>query len=433
MSKSNLFLICASLSAMILVPNCRPDDGPTGTSKGGSGSGGTSGEGGDTSGGGAPSTGGSTTSTGGIKSTGGVTSTAGIVSTGGTTSTAGTKTGGVTTTGGTASTGGVTSTAGVPSTGGTTSTAGSKTGGVTSTGGTASTGGVTTGGGGSAGTTSTGGTTTPRTDKNGIPLAKPGDSTSTSKAYLNLGDMRLLCNRWGSDAMGCGSTQLKVAVNSDKTFGYEFNRGTCDSKHAHPDYPEIEFGVAPFGKGSADLTSPDFSSTTLLPIQLKDLKSASVNFDSFNSTYQKAGYYDTNFEFWISKQNPVDNSNPGVYAEIIVFLDWDNVRESSTGWPCENLGSTGNFKLCHQKDSWGSGWRFFNFALNGQQKNVTGKYDVKSMLDYVRGKYSGFSDDMWLTRIEVGTEVDDNTQGSSKINNLTFEINGTSKSAELAQ
>ena len=55
------------------------------------------------------------------------------------------------------------------------------------------------------------------------------------------------------------------------------------------------------------------------------------------------------------------------------------------------------------------------------------------MLDYVRGKYSGFTDDMWLTRIEVGTEVDDNTQGSAKISNLTFEINGTSKSAELAQ
>jgi hypothetical protein len=40
---------------------------------------------------------------------------------------------------------------------------------------------------------------------------------------------------------------------------------------------------------------------------------------------------------------------------------------------------------------------------------------------------------MWLTRIEVGTEVDDNTSGTAKINNLTFEINGTSKSIEVAQ
>jgi hypothetical protein len=181
------------------------------------------------------------------------------------------------------------------------------------------------------------------------------------------------------------------------------------------------------------LTSPAFSSTTLLPIQLKSLTSATVNFDSFNSTYQKPGYYDTNFEFWISKENPLTSSSPGVYAEIIIFLDWDNVRESSTGWPCENLGNVGNYKLCHQSDKWGSGWRFFNFELNGQQKNFSGQADVKAILDYVKGKYSGFTDTMWLTRIEVGTEVDDNTQGTTKINNLTFEINGTSKSIELAK
>jgi hypothetical protein len=40
---------------------------------------------------------------------------------------------------------------------------------------------------------------------------------------------------------------------------------------------------------------------------------------------------------------------------------------------------------------------------------------------------------MWLTRIEVGTEVDDNTQGTGKIKNLTFEINGTAKSAQFAK
>ena len=45
---------------------------------------------------------------------------------------------------------------------------------------------------------------------------------------------------------------------------------------------------------------------------------------------------------------------------------------------------------------------------------------------------SDFSTDMWLTRIEVGTEVDDDTQGTAKVNNLTFEINGTAKSIELA-
>ena len=148
---------------------------------------------------------------------------------------------------------------------------------------------------------------------------------------------------------------------------------------------------------------------------------------------QPAGGTRTGVTVAVPVCHPLTSANPGVYAEIIIFLDWDNVRESSTGWPCENLGNVGNYKLCHQKDSWGSGWRFFNFELNGQQKNFSGKADVKAILDYVKGKYSGFTDTMWLTRIEVGTEVDDNTQGTAKINNLTFEINGTSKSIELAK
>jgi hypothetical protein len=405
MPRLRFIRVCTCLALSLSLTYCAGgggSDGSAGSGQGGSSTGGAAsgGTSGGTSGTSAASSTGGATS----KSSGGASGTAGTQAAGGTISAGGTKgSGGVSSIGGSAGSAGATSNGGVTSAGGT-----------SSAGGASSTGGV-------------------RTDTSGVALAKPGDSTSTSKAYLNLGDMRLLCNRWGSDATNCTQTQLKVSANSDNTIGYDFNRGVCDSKHGHPDYPEIEFGVAPFGAGSSDLTSPAFSSTTLLPIQLNSLTSASVNFDSFNSTYQKPGYYDTNFEFWISKENPLTSSSPGVYAEIIIFLDWDNVRESSTGWPCENLGNVGNYKLCHQSDKWGSGWRFFNFELNGQQKNFSGKADVKSILDYVKGKYSGFTDTMWLTRIEVGTEVDDNTQGTAKINNLTFEINGTSKSIELSK
>jgi hypothetical protein len=129
-----------------------------------------------------------------------------------------------------------------------------------------------------------------------------------------------------------------------------------------------------------------------------------------------------------------------VYAEVIVFLSWNGSRMSSSGgWPCDKSGSVtagGNtFTLCHQSDTWSNGrWRFFNFNLNGGPKDTFGgKSDIKALLDWVRSKYSGFTDDMWLTRIEVGSEIDDNTQGTAKINNLTFEINGTSRSVELAK
>ena len=334
------------------------------------------------------------------------------ISTGGTTGTGGVQTTG---TGGSSSTGGTTGTGG-SHTGGSTGTAGnSSTGGSTGTGGNSSTGGTT----GTGGTPGTGGTIM---DQGGVPLAKPGATTSTTKAYLNLGDMRLINNRWGSDALGCTAS----------------NRGDCkEQNHGNPDFPEVEFGVAPFGKTSSLLTSPAYSSTTLLPIQLSKLTSASVTMDNFSTTFSNPTYWDANFEFWISKNDPTTNADGGVYAEIITFTGWNATRQtgSSTSWACQFTNKTvpnTSFSLCHQSDTWASGWRFFNF-LGGSASsgNYSGKVDIKAILDYVRSQYSGFTDSMYLTRIEVGTEIDDFTQGSSKTNNLTFEINGTSKSIQL--
>ena len=77
------------------------------------------------------------------------------------------------------------------------------------------------------------------------------------------------------------------------------------------------------------------------------------------STFTNPSYYDTNFEFWISKENPLTSANPQVYAEIIVFLDWEANRQngSAGGWTCDVSGSIstgGNtFNLCHQKDDLG--------------------------------------------------------------------------------
>jgi hypothetical protein len=424
------------------------EGGTTSVSGGNGGSSGTASAGGskDTGGtvapGGTGGGSGATNTSGGVKGSGGTSSPGGTTgASGGASVLGGSKGSGGTTlsggtgggAGGTVSAGGTTSPGGTIGKGGATST-----GGTTGAGGTAAQGGVNGTGGTSA--AGTGGATTARTDCLGKSLAKPGESNSTSRGYLNLGDIRILNNRWGSDALGCSGTSMKVYVNSDSTVGYDFNRPTCGGAKGKPDYPEIEFGVAPFGANSSDLTSPACSSTALLPIQLSQMQSATLNFDNFSSTYQKPGYYDTNFEFWISKQNPLTSSSPGVYAEIIAFMGWDGIRMTSgSGWPCDqNKGSmtagSSSWTLCHQKDGWGSGWRFFNFNLNnGPQNNFSGKVDVKAMLDWVMKNFSGFTSDMWLTRIEVGTEVDDNTQGTVKINNLTFEINGSSKSFEVAK
>jgi hypothetical protein len=301
-----------------------------------------------------------------------------------------------------------------------------------------------TGSGGAAGATGAGGAT--GVDQGGVALAKPGDMVTASKQYLNLGDMRLINNRWGSDATNCTSSMYSVFVNTDKTIGYNFTRGTCGGSRGDPDFPEVEFGVAPFGMTSTLLTSPPYSSTTLLPIQLGSLKSASVTLSQFASTVaastQYPGYWDSNIEFWISRNDPTTNASGGVYAEIILFTSYEAGRTNSNqgGWTCDKSGNVTagafSFTLCHQNDNWPTSmpmWRFFNYNVNNAPiTDMDGKIDIKAMLDGVRAAYSGFTDQMYLTRIEVGTEVDDKTMGSVKINNLTFEINGTQKSVQTA-
>jgi hypothetical protein len=229
-------------------------------------------------------------------------------------------------------------------------------------------------------------------------------------------------------------------VNSDRTIGWSFNRPACGGARGDPDFPEVEFGVAPFGNTSSLLTTPSFSSTTLLPIQIKNITSANVTVDTLAMTFSNPSYWDNNFEFWISRSDPRTTADAGVYAEIIAFIGFQSSRlQANVGWPCDKTGTvtagTASYNLCHQSDSWGSGnkWRFFNFNIaNAPFSNWTGKADIKAMLTWIMNTYSGFNTDMWLTRIEVGTEVDDTTAGVAKIKNLIFEINGTSKQIELA-
>jgi hypothetical protein len=421
MHRSRLILASSCLAALFSFACAAPNSG-------GSGTGGSSSTGGSTGTGGSSSTGGTTGSgTGGSSATGGTTGAGGVqTGTGGSS-----HTGGSTGTGGSSSTGGTTGTGGSSHTGGSTGTGGSSsTGGTTGSGGSSSTGGTT----GTGGTPGTGGTAV---DQGGKALAKPGATTSTSNDYLNLGDMRLLNNKWGSINLNCSGATQSVFINSDKTIGWNFNRGNCgEQNHSNPDFPEVEFGVAPFGKTSSLLTSPAYSSTTLLPIQLSKLTSASVTMDNFSTTFSNPTYWDANFEFWISKNDPTANNDGGVYAEIITFTGWNSTRQTgaTTSWACQITGKTvpnSNFSLCHQSDTWASGWRFFNFLAGSGTSNYTGKADIKAILDYIRSQYSGFTDSMYLTRIEVGTEIDDNTAGSSNTKNLTFEVNGVSKSIQL--
>jgi hypothetical protein len=276
------------------------------------------------------------------------------------------------------------------------------------------------GGGGGAG----GMMVDPNADANGVSPAKAGDETSIQFDYLNLGDMRMIVNTWGSADLAC-PTMVRVFVNPDETLGWDFDRGACGGMKQHPDYPEIEFGVQPFASATA------FSTTELLPAQIKDITSASVTLDNLVVTIETATTWNVNFEFWLTERNPlVDREDPGIYAEVIAFWGWQD------DWACDKEGEVMSgdktWRLCHQDDAWAGGmWRYYQFRdTAGPMNTVDGTVDVKAFFDWLVNT-RGFSPDLWVTRIEVGTEIDDNTKGGVLMDDITFEINGTSKSPEL--
>ena len=479
MTHSRLFHFSAYLATLFALTNCSGSstpststnatggNSPSSSSTGGATTsanptGGANSAGGGNATGGASSAGGATTAstspTGGAATAGGSNSTS---ATGGSTNASTKPTGGSNGTGGSGATGGSKPTGGSNGTGGTGVTGGSKpTGGSGTAGGSGNTGGASTTGG----SATAGGTNAATTDCKGQALAKPGDSTSTNGAYLNLGDMRLIDNMWGSKELSCTSTAMTVHANADKSLSWDFNRPHCDSAYsgAHPDYPEIEFGVAPFGTGTYAnlLTTPSCPSTALLPLQVKDITSASINFTNYSislsnaditscgETYSSTGAlqswtcsFNLDWEFWLSQDNPNTNPNPTVVAEVIGFWGWEKGR-----WPCDKTLTAPNFtagdttyKICHQSDQWHTTsppqWSYYQFwDTTGPKTSFTGKIDIRAVLDWLKSNYgSKINDNLWLTRIEVGTEIDDNTVGTTKLNNVAFEVNGTSKTPQFGQ
>jgi hypothetical protein len=341
--------------------------------------------------------------------------------------------------------GGSTSTGGASGSGGNTggSTAGGNNsagaGGTGIGGGGNNTGGNAGGTSGAAGANTTAGNAS-TLDQNGKANAAPGQMTSTPLDYLRLGEIRILNNNWGSKELGCNSP-MSVFVNQNSNFGWTFNRGDCDTANSKskPDFPQIEFGIHPFGLGHNLVTSPEFSSTTLLPIQLKDVESASVSVQNLTATLQRESSWNITFEFWISQRHPVTDPNPGVYAELMTFWGWENGRWPSppdgsgpTGSGAGNQVSSGGktYTLWVQDDQWANGqWRYFQFrADDGPQKAFNGTLNVKPFIDYLVNSRQ-YSPDFWITRLEIGSEIDDDTQGTVQMSGISFEVNGQSRSA----
>jgi hypothetical protein len=288
-------------------------------------------------------------------------------------------------------------------------------------------------------------------DANGKTNAKPGDMASTKFDYLKLGEIRILNNNWGSVESKC-TTPMSVFVNANKSFGWSFDRGGCNGTGEKPDFPQLEFGIHPFGLGSSAATSPNFSSTTLLPLQIKDITSASVTLTDLAIKFDKEGKWDLTFEFWLSSKDPgKTQSDAGVYSELMTFWGWEANRWPENATPpgpvvrnCSPCKATAGqqvtagktYKLEVQDDQWaGNKWRYFQFRdTAGPAKSFPGKLtvDVKKLIDYLVNTM-GYSKDLWVARLEVGSEIDDNTKGTVTMTDVEFEVNGQKRSPVFGQ
>jgi hypothetical protein len=256
-----------------------------------------------------------------------------------------------------------------------------------------------------------------------------GVESGESGAWFKMGEMRVINNDWGSKSLDC-ATPTKIFINEDGSFGWDFDRGPCGAAtgNSAPDYPEVEFGLHPFGHIKDSATASDTSSTTLLPLQIKNINSASIKIDQMTIDLENPSSWNICFEMWFTTKDPtLIDTGECPYAEVMVFWGWQDGR-----WPCDQVGNVtsggDNYVYCHHSDDWACGWKYMQFRLaDGPKRTYNNTLDVKVILDWLVSN-KGIPTDVWVTRFEIGTEIADNTKGKLTIKNLTFEVNGESRS-----
>jgi hypothetical protein len=258
-------------------------------------------------------------------------------------------------------------------------------------------------------------------------------SSKVSSDYFVLGETRLLNNNWGAQALNCNAS-YEIYVNADKTFGWKWDRNTnkCGGNLSKPDYPEVEFGMHPFGTSTHLITSPDYSSTTVLPIQIQDVTTASVKIEGLSITTTADAAWNMNFEMWFSTEHPATGTHTTAYGETMNWFGWSS---DQYGWNgvLGTLDAGQNYELWHTDDTWPDGqaeqWKYRQFRLTNGGRQFDGTVDVKKILTYLTGQ--GWPASLWIARLEIGTELDDGSAGTVSIKKITFEVNGQERATEV--
>ena len=258
-------------------------------------------------------------------------------------------------------------------------------------------------------------------------------SSKVASDYFVLGEARLLNNNWGAQALGCNAS-YEIFVNADKSFGWRWDRAStkCGGDKGKPDYPEVEFGMHPFGVSKHLVTSPDYSSTTVLPIQIKDVETASVKIEGLSIMTTSDANWNMNFEMWFSTEHPATGKHTTAYGETMNWFGWSSDQYNWNG-VLGSLEAGQSYDLYHSDDHWPAGqaeqWKYRQYRLKSSTRQFDGTVDVKKILNKLTGE--GWPPNLWIARFEVGTELDDGSAGTVTIKKITFEVNGQQRATEV--
>jgi chitinase len=233
-------------------------------------------------------------------------------------------------------------------------------------------------------------------------------------------NFRVLNNKWGTEEIGAQAEQC-IFVNQDGSYGWNWNRGDVGSGE-NPNFPQVEFGINPWGR-EQDPWEELPSSTDALPLQIRDIQSASM---TLRTEGWVNGRHNLTFETWLVDRDPrtgAEYDGSSIVAELMAFFSW-----TADYWP-ETPEASGSFSGSGPafnfwvNTAWDE-WQYFQARISSGAlgTSVNTSLDIKAYLDWAVSQ--GYSQDLWVARFEVGNEIFPNSSGETTIREFTIELNG---------
>ncbi|MGL1902082.1 MAG: cadherin repeat domain-containing protein [Fibrobacterales bacterium] len=252
------------------------------------------------------------------------------------------------------------------------------------------------------------------------------DSTSFESAHsFELGDFRLFNEAWGSRELACDQAIYQTSIETSGTLLWNFSRDICLGGSDRPDHVGIQLGTHGYGDNPVFLL-PNTSSTTILPIQISNINSLMLDIENLEITSENDEFFAHMINLVFTTEIPSPHSHGIIYSEMPIFLNWNPGR-----WACdlnainpsliEEIKSNQiTFDLCHQYED---GYRYFQFRHSNDTLNTyTGAFSIQPFINYAINT-AGFPDSLWLSAIELKSEINNNASGSVSLDNISVHVN----------